>query len=241
MKIAVVDDLLYEAESLHDILSAELEKKGLTDYHISLFSSGEEFLADYSAGTYDLIFLDIFMDKLSGVDVARHIRSVYDTVSIVFFTTSNEFAAQSYEVDAAYYLNKPIDKDKIASVLEKLNFSRMKNQRFIELPDSTRLLLSDIMYTEKFKHSLTFYLNRRESKSVTLNHAQAEELLNSYEEFNTVGQGTIINFEYVDSLSPDGFIMTDGTVIPIARRRLKEIKDIWTRYCFRKMSERDLL
>ena len=77
--------------------------KGLTDpttICLDDFSSGEEFFSRFTAGLYDLVVLDIFMGDLTGVDVARKIRETEHNVRLVFCTTSNDFASESYEVAA---------------------------------------------------------------------------------------------------------------------------------------------
>ena len=78
---------------------------------ISAFPSGEAFLASYRPGLFDLIILDIFMKEITGMDTARKIRESDQTVRIVFSTSSNDFASESYEVNACYYLKKPYGTD----------------------------------------------------------------------------------------------------------------------------------
>lgn len=103
MRIAIVDDDIQMCEQLRTLLNEFLgDSSEISDYR-----SGEEFLNAWETADFDLIILDIFMDKLTGVDVARKIRERDSNVKIVFSTTSNEFASESYEVNACYYLRKP--------------------------------------------------------------------------------------------------------------------------------------
>lgn len=97
MRIAIVDDDIQMCEQLRTLLNEFLgDSSEISDYR-----SGEEFLTAWETADFDLIILDIFMDKLTGVDVARKIRERDSNVKIVFSTTSNEFASESYEVNAA--------------------------------------------------------------------------------------------------------------------------------------------
>lgn len=103
MRIALVDD---DANAQAVLLHLLTEQIGST-HEITCFSGGEAFLEAWSAGRYELVILDIFMGSLSGMDVARRIRRTDGDVRLVFATSSNEFASESYEVNASFYLRKP--------------------------------------------------------------------------------------------------------------------------------------
>lgn len=103
MRIALVDD---DANAQAVLLRLLTEQIGST-HEITCFSGGEAFLEAWSAGRYELVILDIFMGSLSGMDVARRIRRTDGDVRLVFATSSNEFASESYEVNASFYLRKP--------------------------------------------------------------------------------------------------------------------------------------
>ena len=221
------------------MLAAELEKLGVHDYTIQCFTSMYEFMAVWQAGAFSLIFLDIFIGTDSGVDIARRIRDSDHFVSIIFVTTSNEFAAQSYEVDAAYYLHKPLDRFKIASMLRRINLEQLGRKRFLELPGGERLRLTEIMYTDKFSHSVTFHLVGNCKKVIRITHNAVERFLLPHAEFCTVGQGTIINFDYVESLTAQGFVMKNQHLIPVPRRRYKELKGAFLKYSFERAVKED--
>ena len=69
----------------------------------------------------------------SGIDIGRHIREANDKVNILFCSTSNDYAMQSYELNASYYMTKPLSEDAVTSMLKRINLKRMnktqKNQR----------------------------------------------------------------------------------------------------------------
>ncbi|MCB8506695.1 LytR/AlgR family response regulator transcription factor [Enterococcus durans] len=237
MIIAIVDDCKNEAKELEKMLSVELDKLNIQEYDIFLFFSGVDFLHSYRPGLYSLIFLDIFMGTFSGIDIAKLIRETDSVASLVFFTTSNEFASQSYEVGASYYIHKPVNQKKISFMLRQLNLIQMKQKRFIELPDQTHLLLRDIMYTNKFKRSLSFFLSRQQPKTITMTHTEAERLLLPHAEFHTIGQGNIVNFDHVSSLVDTSFLMSDNKTLSIPRRRYKELKKVYYQYLLKTMTK----
>lgn len=99
MRIALVDDCPNDLSIMHQFLAEALD----TDSVITEFHNGEDFLQHWSADTFDLIVLDIYMEQLTGIEIARVIRETDPNVCLVFATTSNEFASESYEVNACYY------------------------------------------------------------------------------------------------------------------------------------------
>jgi two-component SAPR family response regulator len=108
MRIALVDDEIAQLQQLRDLISEELnELVHNTPHKIDGFRSGQSFLDHWTAGSYDVIILDIFMGSMIGVDVAKRIRDTDPEVKLVFCSRSNEFAAESYQVNAQYYLVKP--------------------------------------------------------------------------------------------------------------------------------------
>ena len=95
MRLAFVDDDYGEIKKLTTMIDKELHGTVYSSCTKQLFSTGETFLSVWKPGMYDIVFLDIFMDQLTGVDVARQIRKTDASVKIIFCTTSNEFASES--------------------------------------------------------------------------------------------------------------------------------------------------
>ena len=113
MRLAFVDDDYGEIKKLTTMIDKELQGTFYSSCTKQLFSTGETFLSVWKPGMYDIVFLDIFMDQLTGVDVARQIRKTDASVKIIFCTTSNEFASESYCVDASFYLVKPFSQNMV--------------------------------------------------------------------------------------------------------------------------------
>ena len=118
LRIAITDDLNSEREKLSSAIIAPFSKVGLNVGNIDEYTSGEELLRQFSAGRYDLIFLDIYMGGMSGVETAKRIRTLDKNVMLVFVTTSNEFASESYAVKANFYLLKPVRAESIRQLAE---------------------------------------------------------------------------------------------------------------------------
>lgn len=118
MKIAIVDDLELDAEQLSHLILSYMKEHRIPAAVPEIFSNGETFLASFTAGSFDIVFLDIYMDGLSGMETARKIRALDASCRIVFVTTSPDFAVDSYDVNAAFYLLKPVTMERVSKALE---------------------------------------------------------------------------------------------------------------------------
>ncbi len=239
MKIALVDDEQRHLDILKATLISSLAELGLDAESIECFTAGDAFLSGLESNKYDIIILDIYMDNLNGVDVARKVREIDEEVALAFCTSSNEFASQSYEVDARYYLHKPVTKEKVASMLKRFNLSKIERNRSIRLPDGSRVPLRHIMYTEYIDHSVQFHLRKQQPLTVRTSQTEIEALLLSHKGFYVINKGCVVNLGQVRSLASNAFLMQDGKSVPIARRRYKEVEAAYKQFLFEKMDKED--
>ena len=236
MKIALVDDELSQLLNLKKLLSAQLQAlMPDTPHPIDTYTRGRSFLDLWTAGQYDIIVLDIFMGGMTGVEVAKEIRRTDKDVNLVFCSHSNEFATESYEVNAQYYLLKPATQGSIINMLQRLNLDLIQRKQFVTLPDGHDLLLRDILYTEYYNHVVTIHLKNNAAYRIRTKHAIIEELLVPCGFIYSPCKGVLVNFYEVATASEDSFTMTDGTVMPISRRKHKEIQSIYIKFLFQKM------
>ena len=117
LHIAICDDDLILSKTLYQFI---FETYRDIDLFIDQYDSGEEFLNKIisSNKTYDLLLLDIEMDKISGIAVAKELKKLSPKTYIVFITSHDEFATVGYEVSAFRYLVKPIKKAKLVEAIE---------------------------------------------------------------------------------------------------------------------------
>lgn len=235
MKIALVDDDPSQLELLSELISDELLSLHDVTHRLYTFRSGEEFLKTWRSGEYDLIILDIYMGDLTGVDVARRIRETDESVRLAFCTSSNEYASESYEVNAQYYLQKPATAASIASLFRRLNLEIMVLTQTVKLPDDHSVILRKILYTEYINHTVTIYMKGLAPYRLRISQADMEALLLPFGYFFSPTRGMIINFHEVDRLTDDSFFLHDGTPIPVSRRKYKEAKELYTKFRFNQM------
>ena len=231
MRIAVVDDDIRVYEHLKACFGELLG----TAAKLSYYASGEDFLSVWQPDAFDLIVLDIFMGKLTGMDVARKIRKTDRAVKIAFGTSSNEYASESYEVNACYYLHKPFGKERVKAMLDRLNLAEVERMRTARLPDGTSILLRSILYADCVSHSITLHCKGGRSVSVRANFFEIENLLCAYPYFFSPTKGMVINFYEVSAQGRDTFTMSDGKLVPISRRKAKEVRDAYSSFLFERL------
>ena len=230
MKVAIVDDRAEETLRLIKMI-----EKMLPHAKVSTFPSGEAFLETWKSGDYALILLDIFMDALLGTDVARQIRADDPDVRLVFCSTSNEFACESYEVGANYYLHKPVTEESFRRMLDMIKLAQYEMHRFIHLPDGKRIVLRNIIYSEYHNHLITIVQKNGECIHTRMSQTEWENLLSEFSYFYICSKGILVNLYEITKQEDTLFLMSDGTYLPISRRKSKEAINKFSKFRFDKM------
>ena len=134
----------------------------IADFEITEFFSGEDFInlieKNENKKYFDIVFLDIYMNGITGIETAKKLRETDNQSKIIFITTSNEFASESYEVKAYDYLIKPFSKERILKTIERIFEDEKKNKKILDLPDGQIIPIDSLLYTTFSGHYVTIYL-----------------------------------------------------------------------------------
>ena len=150
MDIAVCDDNLSDREIIRQQLSIYFSDRFI-EYNIDSYENGVNLIYSIEDGEYyDIIFLDMYMDKLNGIQVAEKLRNMNYKGKIIFLTTTSKYAVKSYDVEASGYLVKPHDIDKISMVLDRVlsNYENMHTYQIKKRNSVIQVLYSEIEYIE---------------------------------------------------------------------------------------------
>lgn len=235
MRIAIVDDLPAEAQRLQSMIQEEFHNTQTDIHRLDVFSSAEALLEAWMPNTYDLVLLDIYMGGITGVEAAHILRESDEHVRLVFCTTSNEFASESYAVGASYYLHKPYGNADIRRMITSVRPRDYEMTRYILLPDGQKVILRDIIYTEYNNHVITIHRKKGALTQTRLGQAAFEALLVDDPFMISCSKGLMVNLYETERLDGDAFTMSDGTALPISRRKAKEVQGIYDEFLFRKM------
>ena len=158
MRIGICDDEKTLRKDLRKVVEVHLELSGVS-YTIEEYDSGESLLADQARGPeLDLLFLDIEMPGLDGMETAQRLREVGEDMVIVFVTAFPDYVFQGYEVQAFHYILKPYDRKKICQVLDRaMEAAHLRQEQYyvVEQKSGTlRLPLSAVCYFKSDRRSV---------------------------------------------------------------------------------------
>lgn len=218
MKIAICDD---EAIFLKRIYSYLWQQP---DCIVECFSSSDALLDNYkSGGRYDVLFLDIVMPPVNGIDLAKSIRQYDQSVILVFFTAYLEYAPAGYEVNAFRYLLKPVTEENVLSVIRDIRAKLENATLSIKTPECNLLLhIQDLQHLEADnKNTILHY----KGDVIILRKGLRElESLLPASFFFRIHRKYIINLAYVREFDEAHVTLDSGRTFPVSRRNVKEFR-----------------
>lgn len=216
LHVGICDDESASAEYVSATVHRWAEARDCT-VGIDCFSSAEAFLFEYEADTYDILLLDIEMDRINGVDLAKQLRARKDDTQIVFVTGYPDFIAEGYEVSALHYLMKPVRPEKLFEVLDRAAAARQKGRRYVLLPDGKELLrlpADEIVYGESDGHYVLLHTERGTHR-LRMTVPELETCLGAG--FFRVSRSYVAGLAHVSRVTRTDVLLGDGTSIPLGR------------------------
>lgn len=221
MRIAICEDNKEHAEILRRMVERWAEQEKLK-VDIGYYQSGEQFLFCMKEDArYDLAFLDIQLEKINGLQLARCIREDDPTILLVFTTGAKEYAVRGYEVSAFRYLLKPLKEKDVAMTLKKANHVIAENRRDAVIvccnDESRRIYKNDICYIEVDDHHIVLHMKEETVRF----RAKLKEFEQQFQEpqFCKCHRSYMVNLHYVQKISKQGLELENGKTLPISRIR----------------------
>ena len=182
---------------------------------------------------YDLAFLDIQLEKMSGMQLARLIRKEDEAMILVFTTGEKGYAMQGYEVSAFRYLIKPLKENEVIITLTKANKLIEKSKRDVVIvhqgKEALRVFKNDIMYVEVDNHNITLYMSENNDIRFVAKMKECEKLFEE-PQFCKCHRSYIVNLHYVGKISREGAEIENGKVIPVSRARWDNLNKCYLAY-----------
>ena len=220
MKIAICDDEKEFLENIDYAIKTYMNEKGL-DYNIDLYNSGKSIMElQKNIVLYDVVFLDINMPEISGLEVAEWIRTYSDDVNIVFITAIISYAIQGYKYNAVRYILKN-ERQLKASIYECMDavIYRMKHMGI-----DKRIFISN--QKEISVNKVIFHIEGKESEDYVVKNKlnNIEKMLDDCKYMIRVHQSYIVNMMYVKKISGYRIYLKNGIEIGVPKPRYKEVK-----------------
>lgn len=219
LNIAICDDnLLFAQQALNEV------KKVLQDNHvmhsITIFQTGNSFI---EAAFFDIVFLDIEMNGLSGIETAEKLRQTGNNCRIIFLTSYKKYVFSAFDVAASHYLLKPIDTQKLEAVLIKIvNELNTETEHCCTVKCGTqiyRIPFSQINFAEVYGRKISLHTKQ----NVFTFNSRLDEMAQAFpDSFFRCHKSYLINLAMVIKYDKETAFLRNGESVPIARRKYAE-------------------
>jgi DNA-binding LytR/AlgR family response regulator len=221
LNIVICEDEPIHRDILRGYLIDIFESKNF-EYKIFEFKSGEDLLKYYPSKV-DLIFLDIQMGKMNGMDTARKIREFDIKCDIVFTTSLSDYMQEGYEVRACRYLLKPINYDDLLSFINSISEN---NPNFIIVSQvgyegNVKVYIDEILYIETINRCAVIYTHDKTYTTRVKLESFEKELYSN--DFYRCHRCYLVNLKKA-SITKNNMIHINAKEIPISRRKIKDFK-----------------
>ncbi len=240
MRIALCDDdsgMLSQIAT--DIKACEIDREIYGEITLTNFESGLDLVnAVKHNERFDIILLDILMPRMNGLEAAREIRLVDKNAKIIFLTSSPQFALESYDVKAYYYLLKNYSREKLKSVLQEAiaeiadtegSYTMLKTRTGF-----VKLYFHSLLYLEIIGRTITFYLNNDQRYEVFSTLTEIEEVFLKQERFIKPHRSYIVNMDCIRKLDRNGITMINNHKLPVSKSLYQMVKKEYMDYSFKR-------
>jgi len=230
VKIAVVED----DKTCSDLIVSFIKKYGREnslEFSVTSYEDGYDIAERYD-DSYDVIFLDIEMKIMNGLEAAERIRSRDQQTVIIFITNMVQYAIRGYSVNALDYVLKPLSYYAFSQSMKKaMNVVSREKDRFVTINTRSgieKIIIPHICWIESQGHRLTFHTEDGVSETTVYSMKDIETNLYG-DGFRRCNNGCLVNLSKVMAINGNQVIMADGTVLPVSRGRKNDfITDLTT-------------
>ena len=235
LQIAVCDDNIDELSNMVQLIDLYRTSRHLSCQY-AVFPNGFGLLSALEKGKqFDIYCLDIMMPGFTGIDVAKEIRTFDKTAPILFFTSSPEFALESYSVKAINYVLKPISKEKLFftfdEILEQIKAEKNEDVIIVKSNEGIqKIIISNLVFAEVIGRNVLYHLRSGKVIECTEAFSSVCDNLLKYGYFIKTHRSYIVNMQYVDTIENHQIALQTLSTVPLAQGKAREIKQLYLNY-----------
>ena len=246
MNIALVDDMPRELTRLSSIIE-EYARSRHIPVELKTFGSVEALLLAYRPLQYTLIFMDIYMDGMTGVEAVKQIREADKETLIVFLTTSTDHTFDAFKVHAYEYILKVPENNALKAemwhVLDDVVSLHSLSEAGITVSVDGKektFPFSDILYAQTEKNYIRITDQHGRISLTRMTFSDIHSLLEQDSRFLQINRGIIINMDYIDTFVQGTCVLHGGFHLPVSVREYKRLDQVRRNYIFSKLHNRQI-
>lgn len=225
---AMCDDELPFAEQLRSLVMAYAKKKRV-ELQAETFASAEELLEEIENGAgFEILFLDIEMRKMDGIELGKKLRERSYQTLIIYVSGYDQYMRQLFEAEPFRFLSKPLKQEELENVLDKAfeRISRFHRELFTIRfgKNVVNLLCRDIVYLESNKRKVIVHTVRGEYEYYHKFDEAEEELLAISADFVRIHKAYLVNMEHVEAFQYEKLALRDGTILSISEAHRANVR-----------------
>ena len=230
MKIAICDDEEFYIGEIKNGLEKYLIQKKITKCDIDIYRSGEELCSNQKMlKEYQIIFLDVNMEQMSGIEAAGEIRNVNPEVFLVFVTAYIDYAVEGYKVDAIRFLIKDALDNTLPecmdTILQRMRYKEQK-EKFLFVDGERQVPVHNICYIESEKHKLIFHIYEKDEIKVWTLYGKLDDIekkLKAYD-FIRVHKSFLVNVKMITRVKNYKVTLKTKEELPVPRDKFQLVK-----------------
>ena len=247
MKIAFCDDDALCRSRVDELLSAYAYEHPDHNISYTAFEYSDDVLdASAKIGGFDLYILDIVLQNdINGIELGVKLRAASHEGKIVYLTSSEEYAIDSFKVKPYNYVMKPIDRDALFKLLDEVYAivsHEKQNNMMIKTKDSSVTISFDsILYAELAKRVIVYQLvggKTIESTTVRTTFTDAMSELLSERRFVLCGTSMLVNLHHVKAVEADSLVFRNGTKVYLGKKLCRDMRAEWNKFWFEEVSKK---
>lgn len=231
-KIAICDDEEILIRELRECLDRYSEETG-REFCYFEYHDGTELLKNYQPD-FDLIFMDIKMEKMNGLKTAEEIRKVDGTVGLMFLTSISQYVWKGYEYGAVNYLLKPLKYGRLKMELDRyFSHYQGREEPFLSFANDSgkyKVLYKNIRYAETHKRNVLLHFENQ-IQVIHKNMKEVAALLETQRQFCRCHASFAVNLSYVKSVEGMEVLLTTEERVPVSQPKRKafmaKMADFW--------------
>lgn len=228
MKIAICDDDFIFASKVEDMI-LEISKKQGFDVEVEVYLDGSELWNDIVAGkVYELLYLDIEMVRLNGIELARKIREIDFNIILIYISSYENYFIELFEVEPFRFIKKPIDEILFRNYFNKAYDRIRQNEAYFEYRFNKvfhKVLLKNIIYFESSGRFITIHYRGGQEKFYEKLNTVEKQLYGGKIPFLRIHQSFLVNYRYIRKISFSRVTLFDGRELQISEDRQKRTRE----------------